>query len=104
MRVMVGFFITDSNIRWCESEIKVGHYSTLADIVEFALRDMILDIQNGYKPEMRRRNLKTRKSVRVEAWIIDSLLATGMFQKSELADYAIWHLRMRCGNTIKEEE
>lgn len=104
MRAVVGFFITDANVDWCESEIGAGHYSTIADIVEFALRDMLLGIKDGYTPAMRRRGHKIRKSVRVEVWIIDSLLATGMFQKSEMADYAIWYLRARCGDTFKETE
>lgn len=104
MRAVVGFFITDANINWCESEIDKGHYSTLSDIVEFALRDMLLGIREDYRPEKHRRGHKVRKSVRVEAWIMDSLLATGIFQKSELADYAIWYLRERCGDYIREDE
>lgn len=104
MRVVVGFFITDDNIRWCESEIELGHYSTLADIVEFALRDMLLDIQDGYKPGIHRRGHKVRKSVRVEVFVIDSLLETGMFSKSEMADYAIWYLRERCGGVVEETD
>ena len=103
MRESVGFYITVSNVEWCESEVGQGHFSTVSDAVEFALRDMLLDMLGGYRPAMQRRGAKIRKNVRVDVWVMESLLDTGMFDKSEAADYALWHLRERCGDKIEEE-
>lgn len=100
MRSPVGFFITVENAEWCEAEVSLGHFSTFSDVVEFALRDYLLDIKTGFKPEMHRRNQKVRKNVRIEVWVMNSLLDTGMFEKSEVADYAIWHLRARYGENV----
>ena len=66
MRESVGFYITVSNLEWCESEVGHGHYSTVSDVVEFALRDMLLEVMGGYRPAMHRRGAKIRKNVRVD--------------------------------------
>lgn len=93
MSAPVGFQISDDALEWCESEVSAGHFNSFSDVVDFSLRFLLISIRNGEAPSPRHSTRTTRKTARVNGWVLDELMAKGMFRKTEIADYAIIHLR-----------
>ena len=90
----VGFSVSSDNIEWCTREIAEGRYENFSELVEFAMRLLLLEIRNGAQPVPKRHGKRVRKTVRVNEWVLDRLLETDMFDRSDIADFAIWTLRM----------
>lgn len=90
----IGFSVSTENMEWCEHELAEGRYETFSEIVEFALRLLLLEIRNGAQPVPRRHGKRIRKTVRVNDWVLDQLMGTDMFDRADIADFALWTLRM----------
>ena len=90
----VGFSVAAENVEWCNSEIQSGRYETFAEIVDFSMRLLLLEIHNGEQPLPRRHGKRVRKTVRINQWVLESLMETGFFDRSDVVDYAIWALRV----------
>ncbi len=98
-----GFYVSADNLNWCEREVSDGRFSTFSEILDFSLRLYLIHIREGISsiPKLPRTEL-ARKTARVNPWVLEQLLSTGLFEKSEVADYAIsylrekWYARTRC--------
>lgn len=93
MGAPIGFQVSDEALSWCESEVAQRHFNSFSDIVDFSLRYLLISIRKGRALAPRHSSRTTRKTARVNEWLLDELMDTGMFRKTELADYAIIHLR-----------
>ena len=90
----IGFSVSTENMEWCERELAEGRYETFSEIIEFAMRLLLLEIRNGAQPVPRRHGKRIRKTVRVNDWVLDQLMGTDMFDRADIADFALWTLRM----------
>lgn len=85
------FHIRSDTYAWCEMKVSVGRFKTFSDMLDFALGIYLDSIEReGMKsiPKLTRVDL-VRKSARVNTWVMDRLMETGFFERSEIADYAL---------------
>lgn len=93
-----GFNMTEENIEWCEMRIEEGWFTTISDVIDFALKLYLMEIRKGMNVRKLRRETFVRRNVRVNEWVLDELTGDG-FSKSEVADYAIDNLRTFMGGS-----
>lgn len=94
MTAPTGFYISSENLEWCQSKVSEGWFASVSDTLDFALRIYLIQIRNGMTSiEKFRRSSFIRRNARVNEWVLNELMATGVFTKSEIADYALTYLR-----------
>ena len=76
---------------WCETKVSEGRFRSFSDVLDFAMGFYLDHIRrNGMEnvPKISRRE-GIKKCVRVNPYIMDGLMETGLFDRSEIADYAL---------------
>ncbi len=91
MRNLVTLYIGTDRASWCQSLIDRGVWANISEIINYSMRLYLESIQkDGLKAVLPLSRCKTCKvNVRVDGYVMNSLLETGFFDRTTLADYAI---------------
>ena len=89
---------------WCETKVFEGRFRSFSDVVDYAMgfyfdsinRDRIKGVTKIPRGEA------IKKSVRVNQYVMDGLMATGFFDRAEIVDYALDHYRRWLDNDGRE--
>ena len=80
---------------WCETKVSEGRFRSFSDVVDYAMGfyfDSIMrDRVKGVTKIPRGEAIK--KSVRVNQYVMDGLMAMGFFDRAEIVDYALDYYR-----------
>lgn len=83
--------IRKDTLQWADSLVESGRFRSFSDCLDFAM-GLYLDTitRDGVKsiPKIVRKDT-VRKTVRMNPTVFDGLMATGFFERAELADYAL---------------
>ena len=76
---------------WCETKVSEGRFRSFSDMLDYALGFYYDSVQTGRigNVEKIRRGDAVRRSVRLNQYVVEGLMATGRFDPPELADYAL---------------
>ena len=87
----------------CCELIDAKEFKSDSEMIDFAIRIFYYQIMvKGFKPKLIKHDNEIKKSARVNHYIVDLLVNTGMFKKNELANYALAYL-LECRMKFDEE-
>lgn len=92
MKVPTSVYVESSNIVRCKSLVASGQFDTISELIDYAIRvyyDHIRVEKFTEVPHKARHEPKSKVSMRMNQWVIDGLMETGWFIRSEIPDYAL---------------
>lgn len=91
--------IRRDSAQWCESMIERGRFSTFSELLDYSMRFYADHIErDGIRsiPKIVRNDL-VRRTFRFDDSVLERLMATGFFERSEIADYSLNFYRQWLG-------
>ena len=87
----IAVYIRRDIYEWCETKVSQGRFRTFSDILDYAMGFYLDSITTGRVKTVMKiaKRERVRKSVRVNEHVLEGLMGTGLFDRSEIADYAL---------------
>ena len=86
----VTFYVDSDLYEQCKGLIDGKEFNNDSEVLEFAIHLYYYQINiKGIQPRLIKHDHSIKKSVRVNQYLVEYLVNTGMFKKAEIADYAL---------------
>ncbi len=89
----VTFYVDSDLYEQCKGLVDNMEFSNESEVLEFAIHLYYYQINiKGFQPRLIKHDRGIKKSIRVNQYLIDYFVNTGIFKKAEIADYALDYL------------
>ncbi len=100
-------YISPSRMEKCDALIEDGVFDNMSNLVESSLRHFFLSIKlDGYRPSyIWRESPYVRISLKLNEWLVDSILEMQVVSKPDLFDYSLEHMfdTLKRAGVMKED-
>ncbi len=91
MKEPTSFFIHESNLELCKELVKSGEFSSVSEVIGFAMRLYSECLRKGPSmlPMVDRKDI-FKVSMRVDVFVLDSILKSGRIERNVIADQSLF--------------